>query len=66
MTVSIEPVNDNVPELELILSGEPYEEGTEDGVLLLGNVILTDVDHNTQFNFTALHVSDVAKLCLAS
>lgn len=57
VTVSIQPVNDNPPELSLVPVGMAYIEGTTEGVELLSNVILTDTDHNTVFNLTALHVS---------
>ena len=56
VSVSIEPVNDNSPELSLVPLGAPYVEG-EEGVELLSGVVLDDVDHNEVFNFTALHVS---------
>jgi hypothetical protein len=57
VTVTVEPVNDNAPELSLVPMGLPYIEGTPAGVELVNDVILTDVDHNDVFNLTALHVS---------
>lgn len=62
MTVSIQPVNDNPPELSLVPLGVAYIEGTAEGVELLSSIILTDTDHNTVF--TALHVSSFQGLLL--
>lgn len=57
MTVTIQPVNDNAPELSVVPVGVAYLEGMVGGVELLSNVNLTDTDHNDVFNLTALHVS---------
>ena len=56
VTVAIEPVNDQPPQLNLT-SDVTYVEGMEEGVVLLNDVLLTDGDHNDRFNLTALHVS---------
>lgn len=63
VTITIEPVNDNPPDLNLVPRGEAYIEGTVEGVVLLSDVILTDPDHNNRFNFTELHVSTGRKKC---
>ena len=56
VTVSIEPVNDNAPEISLVPAGQPFTEGTA-GVQLLTDLILTDRDHSEVFNLTRAHVS---------
>ena len=61
VTVTIQPINDNAPELSLVAATDvAYTEG-EDAVILLTDVTLTDVDHNDVFNLTALHVSQLSK-----
>ena len=58
VTVSILPVNDNPPKVELVPAGEPFVEGTTgSGVLLLSDVTLSDGDHAEVFNLTEAHVS---------
>lgn len=57
VTVTIEPINDNPPELTLVPRGVAYIEGTVEGVELLSDVMLADPDHNDRFNLTGLHVS---------
>ena len=58
VTVTIEAVNDNPPEIVLVPAGEPFIEGTAgNGVLLLTDLILTDGDHAEVFNLTEAHVS---------
>ncbi len=57
VSVSIEPINDNSPELSLMPLGIPYVEGVAEGVELLSDVMLDDADHNEIFNLTALYVS---------
>lgn len=57
VTVTIQPVNDNAPELSLVPRGVAYVEGSPAGVELLSDVMLRDIDHNEEFNLTALHVS---------
>jgi len=55
VTVTIVPVNDNAPSLTVTGAGEPFTEGSE-GVLLLSDLTLTDIDHPEVFNFTGAHV----------
>lgn len=57
VTVTIQPINDNSPELTLVPLGMPYVEETPEGVALLSDVTLVDADHNEVFNLTALQVS---------
>ena len=57
VTVTIAPINDNPPELSLVPAGVVYTEETAEGVPLLSEVMLSDIDHNEVFNYTALHVS---------
>lgn len=57
VTVSIQPLNDHRPELDLVPLGLPYVEGSVEGVGLLSDATtLEDVDHNDRFNLTALRV----------
>ena len=56
VTISIEPVNDNAPEIYLVPAGQPFTEGTA-GVQLLTVLILNDTDHSEVFNLTGAHVS---------
>ena len=62
VTVTIEPINDHVPQLSLTPLGMMYVEGSE-GVPLLSDTILTDRDHNERFNIIALHVSSSKLKC---
>ena len=58
VTVSIEPVNDNPPEIALVPAGEPFFEGAAaSGIQLLADLMLTDRDHAERFNLTEAHVS---------
>ena len=56
VTISIEPVNDNAPEISLVPTSQPFTEGTA-GVQLLDDLILTDRDHAEIFNLTGAYVS---------
>ena len=56
VTVTIEPVNDNAPAVDLVPANQPFIEGT-DGVQLLADVMLRDLDHSEVFNLTEAHVS---------
>ena len=64
VTVTVQPINDNPPELSLVPRGMAYVEGSPMAVELLNGVMLTDVDHNDEFNLTALHVSSEQQLGL--
>lgn len=55
VTVTIEAINDNPPELSVTPRGDRFIENGG-AIDLLGDVVLTDADHNEQFNITALHV----------
>lgn len=55
--VSIEPINDNAPAIDLVPAGLPFIEGTgASGVRLLDDLTLTDRDHAEVFNLTQAHV----------
>ena len=56
VTVTIEPVNDNAPEVVLEPAGLAFIEGTS-GVRLLDDLTLTDRDHAEVFNLTEANVS---------
>ena len=56
--VSIVPINDNAPVVELVPAGQPFIEGTGgNGVLLLDDLALSDGDHAEVFNLTDARVS---------
>ncbi len=57
VTVTIQPVNDQAPQLTVIGRGDPFVEESAEGVQLLSNVTLSDPDHPERFNFTGAHVS---------
>ena len=62
VTVTVEPINDNAPMFDVTGRGEPFIEQSAQGVDLLSEVTLSDLDHPERFNFTGAHVS----LCLAA
>lgn len=57
VTVQVEGVNDNPPELSVVPRGDNFVENGGP-VELLRSVNLTDADNNEFFNITALHVCD--------
>ena len=57
VTVTVEPVNDNPPIFDVTGRGEPFIEHSAEGVQLLSEVTLSDLDHPERFNFTGAHVS---------
>ncbi len=57
VTVNVQAVNDNPPELSVTPRGDNFVENGGP-VVLLSDVVLSDADHNDIFNVTALHVSD--------
>ncbi len=57
VTVTVEPVNDQVPQLTVSRRGDTFVEESNEGVVLLSTVTLSDRDHPERFNFTGVHVS---------
>ncbi len=64
VTVTVEPVNDQVPQLTVSTRGNPFVEESNEGVVLLSTVTLSDRDHPERFNFTGVHVSNA--VCIIS
>lgn len=59
VTVTVRPLNDNAPQLNVTGRGSPFIEGSREGVLLLSDAVLTDLDHPERFNYTGASVSDL-------